>query len=318
MTDRPTAATGWTSCAAVARRLAEPPAGTGAVAVGWIAVEHDDAWSPDAPSTAELGEVLAALTAPDVRVQLVRRPRRARAATEGVSRDPVREAPPDGGRTVLLGHAAVAPGRRWLRRLEVVDLDDLAARVRPAAVTSSTPPPFGEPVDHDVWLVCTHGRRDACCAVHGRPVAAALEDDGVDVWETTHTGGHRFAATAVVLPDGLSLARLDDGDPVGTARALARGELPARLLRGRCAVPRPVQAAEALARVMLASTHRDALLPTSWSTDDDETSVVLAGEGDRSWVARVLTRPVDEPREISDRADPTTPPTHRILSLVEE
>lgn len=297
---------GWTSCAAVARGLTESPAGTGALAVGWIAVEHDGAWSPTAPSPAELGGVLSLLEGPEVRVQLVRRPRRARSATaDAGSTDRL---------TVLLGHAAVAPEERWLRRLVVDDLVELSTLVGPATTTSPTPPTIGEPVEHDVWLVCTHGRRDACCAVHGRPVAAALEDDGVEVWETTHTGGHRFAATALVLPDGLSLARLDDGDPVATARALARGELPAPLLRGRCAVPRPVQAAEALARAALGTTGRDGLLPTSWSTEGEDTTVLLAGAGS-SWVARVRTRPVDRPRAISDGAVPTTPAAHGLLSL---
>ena len=43
-------------------------------------------------------------------------------------------------------------------------------------------------------LVCTHGRRDACCAQFGRPTAMALARRyGTAVWETTHVGGDRFA-----------------------------------------------------------------------------------------------------------------------------
>jgi hypothetical protein len=33
--------------------------------------------------------------------------------------------------------------------------------------------------------------------------------EGVRVWRTSHTGGHRFAATAVVLPEGTSWAFCD-------------------------------------------------------------------------------------------------------------
>jgi hypothetical protein len=32
----------------------------------------------------------------------------------------------------------------------------------------------GTPSAEPVYLVCTHGRHDACCAVRGRPIAAAL------------------------------------------------------------------------------------------------------------------------------------------------
>ena len=38
--------------------------------------------------------------------------------------------------------------------------------------------PVIEPVDNpaeSVFLVCTHGSHDACCALRGRPVAAALQ-----------------------------------------------------------------------------------------------------------------------------------------------
>ncbi|HET6740591.1 MAG TPA: sucrase ferredoxin, partial [Kribbella sp.] len=55
-----------------------------------------------------------------------------------------------------------------------------------------------------VYLVCTHGRHDACCAVRGRPVAAALASAYPErTWECSHIGGDRFAANVVVLPHGL-------------------------------------------------------------------------------------------------------------------
>jgi hypothetical protein len=54
-------------------------------------------------------------------------------------------------------------------------------------------------------LVCTNGTRDTCCARLGRPVALdAAETFGSRVWEVTHTSGHRFAATTVLLPSGVA------------------------------------------------------------------------------------------------------------------
>lgn len=67
------------------------------------------------------------------------------------------------------------------------------------------------PAPHDV-LICGHGRRDVCCGTRGTELAAALEGalgGGARVWRTSHTGGHRFAATGIVLPEGTLWARLD-------------------------------------------------------------------------------------------------------------
>ena len=60
-------------------------------------------------------------------------------------------------------------------------------------------------------LVCGHGRRDPCCGRWGTllqvELAARLPD--VRVWRCSHTGGHRFAPTAITLPDGRAWAWAD-------------------------------------------------------------------------------------------------------------
>lgn len=60
-------------------------------------------------------------------------------------------------------------------------------------------------------LVCGHGRRDACCGRWGTllHVELAARWTDVRVWRCSHTGGHRFAPTAVTLPDGRAWARAD-------------------------------------------------------------------------------------------------------------
>ena len=285
-------------CALLSRALGEDLAGTAPEARGWIAVEHPGPWEPDAPGPAELGAAADHLAADGVRVQLIR---------------PVHHRhvplPQPGGHTVLLAHAAVGPGGRWTERLRVDDLAALAG-LDPTVVLRPTPPGLGEPVAHDVWLVCAHARRDACCAVHGRPVAATLDAAGMEVWETTHTGGHRFAATAVVLPDGCSLGRLDTVDPVAVATDLAAGVLPTDLLRGRSAVPRSAQAAEVALRRRLATRGRDAVLPT---VVDDGT--VTLTTPDAQWRATVEHAPATPPRPVSDGAEPTAPDTWTVVDL---
>lgn len=89
-----------------------------------------------------------------------------------------------------------------------------------------------------LWLVCTNGRRDLCCAETGRAVAAELVRHWPDdTWETTHLGGHRFSGTLLALPSGLSLGRLTPDDAVGACRSIEKGEVPLRLCRGRAGRP---------------------------------------------------------------------------------
>jgi hypothetical protein len=94
-------------------------------------------------------------------------------------------------------------------------------------------------------LVCTNGKRDACCAKHGLPFYGALSQSlGESVWQTTHIAGHRFAGTLVSLPQGLYYGRLG----VEVVPALAEAHRSHRILldhyRGCAAYDAPVQAAE--------------------------------------------------------------------------
>ena len=93
-------------------------------------------------------------------------------------------------------------------------------------------------------LVCAHGVHDACCAIRGRPVAAALaEHFPGQVWECSHVGGDRFAPNVVLLPDGFYYGNLD---PESAVRAV-RQHLAGAWTRGGCgawpSLPPPVQAA---------------------------------------------------------------------------
>ncbi|MGE3620396.1 MAG: sucrase ferredoxin [Acidimicrobiia bacterium] len=62
-------------------------------------------------------------------------------------------------------------------------------------------------------LICSHGKRDACCGRYGTLLHAevAARWDGVRVRRCSHTGGHRFAPTSYTFPDGRAWAHLDAG-----------------------------------------------------------------------------------------------------------
>jgi hypothetical protein len=75
----------------------------------------------------------------------------------------------------------------------------------PGVLDGSVPGGASDPL----YLVCAHGTHDACCAIRGRPVAAALAARRPGrVWECSHVGGDRFAANVLVLPAGLLYGRM--------------------------------------------------------------------------------------------------------------
>jgi hypothetical protein len=133
----------------------------------------------------------------------------------------------------------------------------------------------GDPHPAPVLLVCTNAKRDQCCAVRGRALAldiaelvavAAAESGaasefgsaiagsqgglaasavaGLELWESDHLGGHRFAPTAVVLPTGYVYGRLDAGTALEAVRAAADRRVLARSCRGRSTWSRHGQAAD--------------------------------------------------------------------------
>ena len=68
--------------------------------------------------------------------------------------------------------------------------------------------------EHDQIFICTHGRHDKCCAKFGQELADKMryhvlrQKVAVEVWESSHLGGHRFAATMIDFPTGRAYGRL--------------------------------------------------------------------------------------------------------------
>ncbi len=101
-------------------------------------------------------------------------------------------------------------------------------------------------------LVCTNGQRDACCVLHGVAVYNTLHSHfGQAVWESSHHGGHRFAANLLAFPSGRSYGRLRPDNALGIAQAIAEGNVPVQYCRGYTAWDEPAQAAELLLRQQL-------------------------------------------------------------------
>lgn len=258
-------------CALVARDT-EPLAGTAPVAPTWLLVEDHGPWGRDALAdgtlpaavTAHLTDQVAAL---GVRYQAVRRPDRSRRPT----------------RAVFLANVRAG----WLARRdraveELVDLDL-------ARVDADDPPPGWTVVEMPVVAVCTHGRRDACCALWGRPLATDLAQRGGDaVWETSHTGGHRFAPSILSFPSGAVHGFVADAAAFWADAGAGRLHLPA--YRGNAGLERAAQAAEVTIR-----RRHDLADPA------DVTHVGLEVDGEDA-CARVTRRTPGGPEVIDDVA----------------
>ncbi|AWB83439.1 sucrase ferredoxin [Corynebacterium liangguodongii] len=107
-------------------------------------------------------------------------------------------------------------------------------------------------------LVCTHGKRDRCCAVKGRPLVSELEslypfNRGSDVvWESSHLKGHRFAATLMLMPWGYSFGRMNLEATDAMIKDAMRGMYFVPGNRGRGIFSAPAQAAEVAVAAQLA------------------------------------------------------------------
>ena len=156
--------------------------------------------------------------------------------------------------------------------------------------------PEGTPSSDPVLLVCTHGRRDVCCAQRGWPVVAALSESHPEwTWQCSHVGGDRFAANLVVLPHGLYYGRLTPTSVEGVLRGHLAGNVRAPVLRGRSCFPTAVQAAQHYARAATGLEAIDALAPLDVrELGDGSVDVLLAASGDqlRVLVASHLSPPI--------------------------
>lgn len=202
-------------CSGFARAEDLGPAGTAGSYRGYVALDVPLPWPSEITDVPEIAPAAAALAAAGVRVQ-------------GVAPDPGRS--PAGRRMVTFLRPA-GPFDRY-RTASWTLSADLVAEVLVAVAASADDAVSGGDVSAGPAerlgpgeaaarhvLICTHGKRDACCGSLGTRLATTLPDlgAGVDVLRTSHTGGHRFAPTALFLPEGTAWAYLDHDRLVGIA-----------------------------------------------------------------------------------------------------
>ncbi len=159
-------------------------------------------------------------------------------------------------------------------------------------------------------LICTQGSHDVCCGSEGTRLAADFEavlrayrDADIDepyagaptaggrvaVYRVSHTGGHRFAPTAMTLPDGRMWAGIEAGELASILDRTADAAAVAPRCRGWWgAATGPAQVGEraVLAEVgwsleSMAREVRFRRTPDAWEVD------VIATSAGRAWTVTV-------------------------------
>jgi hypothetical protein len=238
------------ACSEWARSEHLDPVGSAGHYQGFLLVEQPLPWPFDVSTLPELVEVARLAAAAGLRLQAVKPVAQQEATkagrqdiddTGGQGEPPAateslrrlvcyRSARPGWAGPLVRSERVVAPGSLAQATADVLSRDPVIEEPRG---------PGDQVID---VLVCTHGRRDACCGGRGMElVNEVLRDpllgprDGVRLWRTSHTGGHRFAPTAILLPTGTMWAWADV--PLLRAAALSEGGVDYWLGRYRgCAI----------------------------------------------------------------------------------
>ncbi|MBK3641204.1 sucrase ferredoxin [Streptomyces sp. MBT33] len=281
------------TCSTASQELDEPLAGTAATARTWLLLEQPGPWGAKALTSSHLDPALgraleAAVKGTGVRIALIRRP--GRHADLGTP----------AARQVYAAHTV--PGRGWLHSATIRESRDLldldfAALGRGEHGTFDSVlgarPHTGDPLA----LVCTNGKRDRCCALLGRPLAAELAASGVEgVWEVTHLGGHRFSPTLLVLPYGYAYGRAEAHAVKQVLHSVQEGRVVVEGCRGNSAWERPGQAAELAVRTAVREYAADALAVVGTLGAAPRWEVTVAHTDGRRWRVVVAQGAAAPPR----------------------
>lgn len=198
-------------CASFTRELRASPAGSGLALDRIVVVSIPGPWPKPALNHPSLKPLVAPLTASTAMTRLF-----AGEPVDGVGVVEVFERVGLGATVTSFwpsGNASDTSQQAWLE--QIIDLV-AGTPLGAMAATTIDPRVDGGSAHHSdlaepVMLVCTQGSHDTCCGVHGETLAQLISTTRpqVQVRRVSHTGGHRFAPTAMALPHGRMWAWID-------------------------------------------------------------------------------------------------------------
>ncbi|HZT61098.1 MAG TPA: sucrase ferredoxin [Pyrinomonadaceae bacterium] len=223
-------------CSELSRRSSEETFGTASIGAVWFLLEYPHGWGAHALRDSALSDRVkrffadATARIKNSRVLFIKTDRARREARMNFFVVRCREREP------------------FAVRLSVESYDDLT-RFDLASIAHGEELQGGLLTREPLFLVCTHGRRDKCCAKFGVAVYNSLRGHAGDAaWQSSHVGGDRFAANVLCFPHGLFYAHADDSSARRIADEYRRGRVVNEKFRGRACYSHFVQAAEFFVR----------------------------------------------------------------------
>ncbi len=219
-------------CSSLAQEYRVPLIGTATRGDIWFLIEYPGAWGAKAFEESEIPERVKrflsgiALEGKRVRTLLIRQ-------------DRSRSQP---GIRFFVGHTSVNEPKLFEYKIDdyadILDLD--LSRLS-----------FDDQADHanlreePLYLVCTNGRRDKCCALYGPNVYQALvEEVGKSVWQSSHIGGHNQAPILLFFPHGVNYGSMSPDEARNLVQEYQNGRIVLRHYRGRVGYETQLQASE--------------------------------------------------------------------------
>jgi hypothetical protein len=219
-------------CSTTSSSAGEPLAGTATQAQVWFLLEHPDVYGSKALEESQLPvPVKNHLTS------LVK-------ATQGsriqlIKRDP--SSFPEKIHFFVAVTTEIQPRLYEFQLLDYEEIFDLDIR----EIIQNENENSSHRHEGSLYLVCTNGRRDPCCAKYGLSFYNSLSaEEPHATWQTSHVGGHRFAPNLVSFPYGLFYGRLEEAEIELVLDAHRREQFYINKFRGRSCFPERLQAAE--------------------------------------------------------------------------
>jgi hypothetical protein len=223
-------------CSLRSKEASEQTFGTASTGDAWLLLEYAQSWGAKAFRESTIPEAVKIYlsgilkSVPRSRVLLIRQTKKV-----------------EGPFTLFVARSRESLSS--ILKFEFFEYEQLLDLNLPLALAGGSPP--GAALwEGPLFLVCTHGKRDKCCAKFGIPIyktICTLVGESA-VWQCSHVGGDRFAANVVCFPDGIFYGHVTEESAKLIAKECYERRIVLTNFRGRSCYSFPVQAAEFFAR----------------------------------------------------------------------
>lgn len=218
-------------CAQICQQAQEPMIGTAARADFWCLLEYTERWNEFAIRDSILPPGVLAWQKevqncfPDFRMQLIKQHHYPQ-------------------QTITCFFAITRHGQQALYRFQLKKYTDLLQIDLSALVDGAAC--YKPYLEHEpLFLICTHGKHDRCCAKFGLPIYYEVTQlVGNRAWQSSHVGGDKFAANLLCMPYGLYYGHVAALDVKQIIDATYNRHIYLEKFRGCSNYPSVVQAAE--------------------------------------------------------------------------